>query len=317
LPNANQTRALTWEPGPPIEEFESQFRAKSFWNAQKEFTADGWRLESPAVLRLLEKLRLAGKPLGEYVNDRFYRGITTGLNEAYVVDSPTRDRLIAEHPSSAELLKPFLRGRDVKRWLTEPQDTWLIFTRRGVSINKYPAIRDHLRQYKNQLMPGVEGGRKPGNYQWYEIQDNIAYWQEFEKPKIVSTKVSIRPTFAFDANASYLGNTSYFLPVQSHRSYLMALLNSKLFHAYAKKVFVEKQNGWYEVQPEGLEMFPIPSAPSSDRTELERLVGCILKATAADHAADVAALEREIDLLVYRLYGLTPEEIAIVEGNSP
>ena len=88
------------------------------------------------MLRLLEKLRGAGKPLGEYVNGRFYYGIKTGLNEAFVVDRATRDWLIREHKSSAEILKPFLRGRDVKRWRVEPQDLWLIFTRRGIDINK-------------------------------------------------------------------------------------------------------------------------------------------------------------------------------------
>ncbi len=88
--------------------------------SQSELKPDGWRLESPVVLRLLDKLRRAGKPLGEYVNRRFYYGIKTGLNEAFVVDRATRDRLIREHKSSAEILKPFLRGRDVKRWRTEP-----------------------------------------------------------------------------------------------------------------------------------------------------------------------------------------------------
>ncbi|MBI1802742.1 MAG: Eco57I restriction-modification methylase domain-containing protein [Chloroflexi bacterium] len=145
-PDGQMTRAFNWRLGPPIEEFERVFRAHSFLIAQKELTRDGWRLEMPSVLRLLEKLRKAGQPLGEYVNGRFYRGILTGLNEAFVVDRVTRDRLIKEHPSSAEVLKPFLRGRDVKRWVVEPQDLWLIFTRRGINIKKYPAIYEHVHQ---------------------------------------------------------------------------------------------------------------------------------------------------------------------------
>jgi len=117
------------------------------------------------------------------VGGRFYYGIKTGFNEAFVVDRATRDQLIAEHPSSAELLKPFLRGRDVKRWRVEPQDLWLIFTRHGVEIERYPAILRHLSQYKAELMPGVAGGRKPGSYKWYEIQDNVAYWHELVAPE--------------------------------------------------------------------------------------------------------------------------------------
>ncbi|MBD2771405.1 Eco57I restriction-modification methylase domain-containing protein [Iningainema tapete] len=122
----HQIRALTWEPEKSVEEFASVFRSSSFLIAQKELTPDGWRLESPSVLRLLEKLRNAGKPLGEYVNGRFYYGIKTGLNEAFVVDRTTRDRLVAEHPSSAKVLQPFLRGKDVKRWSVNFAEQYLI-----------------------------------------------------------------------------------------------------------------------------------------------------------------------------------------------
>ncbi len=163
---------------------------------QKTLTPDGWRLEGAATQKLLEKLRRAGMSLGEYVKGRFYYGIKTGLNEAFVVDRATRDRLIAEHASSAEVLKPFLRGRDVKRWRVEPQDLWLIFTRHGMKIDSFPAIKQHLLNYKDRLMPGVIGGRKPGSYQWYEIQDNIAYWQEFEQPKILYQEIATYQAFA-------------------------------------------------------------------------------------------------------------------------
>ena len=112
----NEIRALNWQPGPPIEEFADLFRKQSFGLPQSSLKSDGWRLESSVKLKLLERIRAAGVPLGEYVKGRIYSGIKTGLNEAFVVDGTTRDRLVAEHPSSAEVLKPFLRGRDVKRW---------------------------------------------------------------------------------------------------------------------------------------------------------------------------------------------------------
>ena len=83
-------------------------------------------MEQTEVLDLLAKLQSKGEPLGEYVNGRFYRGIITGFNEAFVIDSETKDRLIAEDSNSAEVLKPYLRGRDVKRWQVESQDLWLI-----------------------------------------------------------------------------------------------------------------------------------------------------------------------------------------------
>ena len=107
---------LNWDKEQSLSEFTNIFKTKSFHIDQKQLTSNGWRLESPEVLRLLDKLRDAGTPLGEYVNGGIYYGVKTGLNKAFVVDQVTRDRLISEHPSSAEVLKPFLRGRDVKVW---------------------------------------------------------------------------------------------------------------------------------------------------------------------------------------------------------
>ncbi|MBM4094411.1 MAG: hypothetical protein FJ276_34135, partial [Planctomycetes bacterium] len=269
-------RVHTWNPGSALPDFPDIFDSQANAIAQRDLKPDGWRLESPVNLRLLERLCQAGKPLREYVGSRVYRGITTGFNEAFVVDRDTRDRLIAEHKASADVLKPFSRGRDVERWRLVPQDQWLIFTRRGCDIRKYPAIHEYLKQFKKQLMPGAAGGRKPGSYEWYEIQDNIAYYEEFDRPKVVSTKVSIRPTFALDRQGCFLGNTSYFIPAGNTGLYVLALLNSNLYEGYARRVFVEKQGGWYEVQPDGLEAFPIPLATAEQRRACERLAEALI-----------------------------------------
>jgi len=219
-----QTQVLTWEQSQLLDDLPRVFKTKSFAMPQTELESDSWRIESHAVFALLEKLRKAGTPLGEYVNGRFYRGILTGFNEAFVVDRETRDRLIAEHPSSDEVLKPFLRGRDVKRWYVDYQDLWLIFTRRGINITKYPAIETYLSQFKDRLTAGVEGGRKAGSYHWYEIQDNVAYWQEFEQPKIIYPDIAIRCEFAFDSNNFFPDCTLFLIPVKSGSS-LLAMPN--------------------------------------------------------------------------------------------
>lgn len=157
---------------------------------QKEFEDDAWRIESPRSLNLLKKLQSTGQSLGEYVNGKFYRGIVTGCNNAFVVDHITKERLIKEHDSSKDILKPFIRGRDVKRWNIDKPDLWLIFTRRGVDINTYPAIHNYLKKYKERLKSGVKGGRKPGKYEWFEIQDSIAYHEQCKKPKIVYQEIA-------------------------------------------------------------------------------------------------------------------------------
>lgn len=117
---------MNWETNRPVKEFIEVFEDHRFDLAQTYLGKDGWQLESPAVFSLLEKLRAAGKPLGEYVNGRFYRGILTGYNQAFVVDRFTHDALIAADLSSAEVLKPFVRGRDVKRWQVDFAHQYLI-----------------------------------------------------------------------------------------------------------------------------------------------------------------------------------------------
>jgi len=301
---------LTWPADAPLEEFADTFRQRSFLIAQRELTADGWRLEVPSVLRLMEKLRAAGKPLEEFVGRRLYRGIVTGLNEAFVVDRATRDHLIAEHPSSADVLKPFLRGRDVKRWQVDSQDLWLIFARRGIEINRYPAIWKYLEQFRESLTPGVPGGRKPGSYQWYEIQDNIAYWKEFEQPKIIIPAIVQRTSYAFDPG-QYFTNDKTSICITVNVKYVLGLLNSIPFWWFIQQTAASKQGGFYEFKPMYVSQLPI--IEGNEQKPIEMLVTAILARKAQDPAADVSALEAEIDALVYRLYGLTAEEIKIVE----
>ena len=308
--------AVKWDESQKPETVTAVVEQRALPVQQSKLQDDGWQLESPAILRLLEKLRRPCEPLGKIVNGCFYRGIVTGANEAFVVDRATRDRLIAEHKSSREVLQPFVRGRDVRRWRVEPQEQWLIFTRRGIEIRKHPAIHDHLKQFKKQLTPGVPGGRKPGSYEWYEIQDNIAYWKEFETPKIVYQDIARYFGMAWDDTGSYLANTCYFIP-RADKWLLGVLLSSSMLF-YVQKTLGSNEGGFIRLFSIHVEKFPVPNAEPAERKTLETLVDRILKAKRANPAADVSPLEREIDDRVYRLYALTPEDIKILEdGTSP
>ena len=309
-PTETSFRALTWQPGPPLADFVAIVRQHSFEIPQRSLDKSGWRLEGAAKRNLLEKLRTAGTPLGEYCKGRFYRGILTGLNDAFVVDRATRDRLIAEHPSSAEVLKPFLRGRDVKRWRVEPKDLWLIFTRRGIDIKKFPAIQEYLLPLKNRLTPGIPGGRKPGSYQWYEIQDNIAYWQEFEQPKIVYPDIAFDCNFAPDIDGAYPDCTLFLIP--DAPIHFLPMLNSNAIRYFISKICPAIRGGFRRFKSIYVSQIPIPAATHTDQAELEILVQRILE---NPNAGDIAAQEAEINDRVYRLFGLTREEIKLIEAD--
>jgi hypothetical protein len=218
-PKDVQFRALNWEMGQPLEQFRTVLERDSFWMVQKELRSDGWQLANDAALGLLERLRKAGTPLGEYVKGRFYRGIVTGLNEAFVVNRATRDRLIAEDSSSEEVLKPFLRGRDVKRWKVDYEDLWLIFTRKGIDIDKYPAIKAHLEIHKELLEKRLNVVRDDDK--WFQIPYAINYWQEFEKPKIFIPAIAQAADYAADYSG-YYGNDKTTICVTDEVEFILA-----------------------------------------------------------------------------------------------
>jgi adenine-specific DNA-methyltransferase len=318
----SQLRALNWQPGPPVEEFPHIFRTHSFLLAQRELRPDGWRLASPVNLRLLDKLRAAGTPLGEYVNGRLYYGIKTGLNEAFVVDRATRDRLIAEHPSSADVLRPFLRGRDIKRWRVEFANQYLI--RIESSENKqhpwsgkpeqaaekifamtYPAIHAWFERFRRALIARDDQGK----YFW-ELR-SCAYWQEFERPKIVYPNICKQNEFAWEDSSFYTNQKAFIITEVS--KYLLGILNSSVIMWLFTQLLAKLQNDFYEPSAIFMKKFPIPNPRTEECKVLETLVDRILAAKQAHPHADVTNLEREIDEHVYRLYGLTPEEIRIVK----
>jgi len=217
-PPEHRLLALNWQPGPPVEEFVTIARNASFAVEQARLDGDGWQLEAPAVLGLLDKVRAAGTPLGEYIDGKFYRGILTGLNAAFVINGPTKDRLIAEHPSSAEIIKPFLRGRDVKRWVVSPDDQWLIKIESSANVTHpwtgkndsdaerifaatYPAIYSHFNAQREALQKRLDQGQ----YFW-ELR-SCSYWGEFGQPKIVYPDIAKDSEFAFDEDGRYLVNT--------------------------------------------------------------------------------------------------------------
>jgi len=181
---------------------------------------DAWELEQDEVLQLRRKLVTAKHlRLGIYVNSAVYRGVTTGLNEVFVINRQQRDELVAADARSAEIIKPFIQGTHLRPWYVEDSSEFLIFARRGIRIEDFPAVHDYLGRFRAQLEPkpptwnGEQNwpGRKAGAYRWYELQDTVDYWEAFEQPKIVWPDISTLPRFSMDTQGRYLGNTGYII----------------------------------------------------------------------------------------------------------
>ncbi|MDQ2997399.1 MAG: Eco57I restriction-modification methylase domain-containing protein, partial [Chloroflexota bacterium] len=275
--------------------------------APASLRSGGWSFGDAAAQQRMETMRAAGVPLGEYVKGQIYYGIKTGLNEAFVINGATRAALIAEDAKSEEVIKRFLRGRDVKRWRVAAPDLWLIFTRRGIDIDAYPAIKSHLENFKQGLTPRPRNwsgsqiwpGRKPGSYKWYEIQDEVAYYEKFTQEKLVFPDISKECQFSLDMSGSYMGNTGYIIPIFD--LYLLGILNSYIVNDYYTGLSSQIQGGFLRFIRQHVEQIPIPSASLSDRNAIADLVQqCLNK-----RGIGCEAEEAEINERVSRLYGLT------------
>ena len=308
----NEVLVMNWDSANPahlMDHFPEVFAAERFAVPQSELKTGGWQLEPPTQRWLLERLRKAGQPLGDYCHGRFYYGIKTGLNEAFVIDRERRDALIAQDAKSAEIIKPFLRGRDVKRWRIESQDLWLIFTRRGVEIDAYPAIKAHLKAFRKQLEPkpvdwkeSVQGawpGRKAGSYEWFNIQDNIAYWEEFSNPKVILTRFMDKPTYAFDS-AGFFANNALSI-ICGVEKYIVAILNSPATWWFLTSTTTDLQGGFLQAHNYNQFAIPIPTVTPNQKAFLERLIDLI-------HLEGYSPeCERLLNGLVYELF--FPEDL--------
>ena len=305
--------ALNWLPQLPVEDFSQVFAESAFPVPQATLTREAWQLEPPLKRRLLDRIRLAGAPLEKWCDGKLYYGIKTGFNKAFVVTGVERARLIAEDPSSEQILRPFVRGRDVKRWRVEPQDLWLIFipwhfplhedsTISGVSQKaerafkkEFPAIYRHLTRYKSELAARdrAETGIR---YEWYALQRFREYWREFEKPKIIFPAIEDGVNYAADLKG-YFGNDKTNIIVTEEWRFLLAVLNSQVSWWFTKQTFSAKQGGFFEFKPMYVSHLPVPAATTDQKALLSALVDAVVAGS-----GDVVRFEQLINGLVYELF---------------
>ena len=269
------------------------------------------------------------------MHGNIYRGIVTGYNEAFVIDQETKNKLIAEDKKSIEVIKPYLAGKDIRRYQIQDSKKYLIFTKRGINIDKYPAIKNHLIQYKKQLTPkpvdfaGTWEGRKPGKYAWYEIQDSIDYYEEFEKEKILWPGISSEVVaFSLDTNKFY-GNDNNHLII-SNDKYLLGILNSRVSKFQLINICDKVQGGFYRLKIVYIKQLrikkPITKKELTIKDDIIELVELMLALSQEKQTTNlsekteqlnqrIAYTDEKINKLVYELYGLSEEEIGIVEGK--
>lgn len=292
---------------------------------QSSLTKESFIFQDSTNAALKAKIEAIGTPLKEW-DISIYRGILTGYNEAFIIDSAKRDEILRncvsenERQRTSELIKPILRGRDIKRYSYEWAGLWIIGTHNGykdsnnnkippIDIADYPALKAHLDTHWDKIAKRTDKGETPYNLR------NCAYLEEFEKEKIVWAEMTDSPCFIYDNKGMYINQTCYFIP--RNDKYLCAVLNSRLIYFYMKQIASGLGNGALRWIKQFIEKLPIPKITESNKPLADEIIQCvekILESKAKDSTLDTSKLESKIDSLVYKLYNLSDNEIKIIEN---
>ncbi len=278
---------------------------------QSNLDESEWSFATGASAELKRKLD-AFPRLGKLEGVHIYRGVTTGYNPAFIITNEQRDKLIAEDPKNAEIIKNMLQGRNIRKWFYNESEENLLQTGYDMDIEKvYPHIYQHLLQFEQDLVARTDQGKK-----WYNLRA-CQYYGEFEKSeKIIWGLTATNWAYTLDTGRHYLPSNGYILtseilPVR----FILGLLNSKVLHQYFKYIGVMTAGGAYTLKAATIEAMPIPDSTPEQRQAIINIVNTILDAKKQDPTTDVAMEEQQIDELVYNLFGLTDEEKELIEQS--
>ncbi|MGL2338509.1 class I SAM-dependent DNA methyltransferase [Helicobacter pylori] len=309
---------------------------------QNALSTESFIFANATLLDLRDKIESVGTPLKDW-GIQIYRGILTGCNEAFIITTEKRDEILkncddlqkdergmSERERTKELIKPILRGKDIKRYSYEWAHLWVINTHNGytsatkskippIDIAKYPATKVHLDAHWDTIATRCDQGDTP-----YHLR-NCAYLEDFEKEKIVYGEIVQEPRFYLDNGECELGyfyaEATSFILTGEYLHYLLGMLHSKLI-TFAFKTFYAGgglgESG-YRYQKAFIERLPIPKITEKNQELADKITDCaeqILALKEKDPKANTQKLEKEIDALVYQLYHLTDEEIKTIENGQ-
>ncbi|MDC0177600.1 BREX-1 system adenine-specific DNA-methyltransferase PglX [Polaribacter sp.] len=279
--------------------------------SQRFFDSRQWIFTSNKILELKEKIESKGKPLKSVKDLKINRGITTGANGIFIIDKNIGDAMININSKNSEILKPVLKGAEIKRYFTKDYSNYIILSKTNIDIEEYPEVYTYLEKHRAKL-ENVYEARK-GSKKWYELR-NCSYYDSFVQEKLIWTKLASINSFAISSKSEYsIDSTSF--AIGSNLRYYSAILNSKLIFFYFKLGSVVWGKDGIKWFGDYFDSLPIIVSSDGDILKVESIVNKVLSIREDNPKADTSILEEEIDQMVYKLYGLTSDEIKIVENS--
>ena len=274
---------------------------------------------SPVEQSIKRKIESIGTPLKDW-NIKIYRGILTGYNEAFIIDRKKKDELISADPKSAEIIRPILRGRDIKRYGFDFADQYIIatFPSKNYNIDDYPAVKEYLLSFgierleqsgKQYTINGeIVKSRKKTNNKWFETQDSISYWDDFSKQKILWGEISDIPKFMLDNSKDFCISNKAFLLTGNNLPELLLFLNSSLCQYYFSTIATTTGEGTVQWLKYKVELIPVPQF----NQKISRMLISLEKAV--DERGLTKDLDNKIDDLIYSLYHFTSNELDYIKS---
>ncbi|OGF44970.1 MAG: hypothetical protein A2452_08355 [Candidatus Firestonebacteria bacterium RIFOXYC2_FULL_39_67] len=272
-----------------------------------------WFIGSLTERNLKEKIENIGKPLSDW-DVKIFRGVLTGLNEAFIIDKTTRDQIIKEDSNSKEICKPVLGGSDLIRYYYDFGELYLLQTGFDTNIpKKYPSIMKHLRKYEEKAKIRNDQGEN-----WWNLR-SCDYYDDFEKEKVVWLNLNRKWKYSYVEPGIYLDVSLNTIASDKYAKLLVGVLSSKVHLWFFKKTGRMHDDGGFMCKIDSISKFRVPLPDESNKdiyTNIEKIVNSIIKTKKKDPKSETSSLELEIDRLVYKLYKLTADEIKIVEGSK-
>jgi type I restriction-modification system DNA methylase subunit len=248
-----------------------QNQENSYTIPWSRFTANAWSLEPPAVDDLMRKIQRVGIPLKEFAGVKPICGIKTGFNEAFFIDDATKNKLVQADLKCAEIIKPLLRGQDIKRWIPEWDKFWIIFAHKDIDIEQYPVIKEHLEIYRNKLEA------RAGKQLWWQLQASPSSYHLFEEPKIIWQDLAFHSRFCLDKQNVLIDMTCFALPCSD--LWLLAVLNSPLIWSWLSRNTIHGKDEVLRLKNIYTENIPIAQPTEEVRTEVEAIVTRLIEIT--------------------------------------
>ena len=276
---------------------------------------DSWVVLSVIEQQIKEKIERIGTPLKDW-NIQINYGIKTGFNDAFIITGEKRKELIEKDPKSAEIIRPIIRGRDIKRYGYDFADLYIIATFPSLKINieDYPSVEQHLLGfgYDRLKQTGETGSRKKTNNKWFETQDSISYWEVFSKQKIVWGEISDKTKFCIDLNGEYVCEATTFLMTGKNLLFLLCYLNSSLSEYLFSLIGTTTGVGTVRWKKFKIEQLPVPSnLQKEDYYYFESLAKKMINSINSEREM----LEKKINDKIYQIFSLSKEEISLIEKS--